>query len=203
MPKCKEILSPALRIFSTSKPNWHSTFSGMRCVNKSNFMALLSICMLAACGASADNPENVPLAGKWRDEGKIMSVQQGGMPVSSDALPGIGDIRAKLAAKEYCGEPFFRNKEEAQAMLDKNNPAECVLESVEVSGNRASSKGVCKLPERSGVDSRMAVNGNASINADNITHDLTLHATFQDKATGMGETAVIEVRQTLTRIGDC
>jgi hypothetical protein len=172
-------------------------------MSKYSMLALISFSMLASCGAPSDNAENTPLAGKWRDEGKLMSVKRGGMAVDSAAFPGIEGIKEKMETKEFCGEPYFRNKEEFQAELDRSNPAECVLETVTVNGDRASAKGVCKAVKNNGVESRMALRGEAAIGADTIVYDMSFHLTATDQESGMGDTATVEARRTMTRIGDC
>ncbi len=172
-------------------------------MRKFRYVALMSLSALAACGAPTDNAENIPLAGKWRDEGKLMSVKRGGMAVDSAEFPGIDDIKAKMETKEFCGEPYFRNKEEFQAELDRSNPSECVIEAVDFSGNRATAKGACKAVKNAGIDSRMALRGEATLNADNIVYNMSFHVSVQDQQTGMGDTATVEARRTMTRIGDC
>jgi hypothetical protein len=172
-------------------------------MSKLKVLALIAVCALASCGAPADNPENIPVAGKWRDEGKLMSVKQGGMAIDSAEFPDIENIKAKMETKEFCGEPYFRTKEQFQTEVDRSNPAECVVESVEPNGNRISVKGTCKTINRQGVDARMAIRGEATESANSIIYNMSIHVTMQEQLTGMGDTVTVEAKRTMTRIGDC
>jgi hypothetical protein len=177
--------------------------AGIGCMSESRILVLACAGALAACGAPADNPENIPLAGKWRDEAKLMSVTHGGVAVDPAKFPGVEKFKAKLESKEFCGEPYFRTKEEFQAEIDRNNPEECVVESVQLNGSRVLATGTCKAVKNEGVDQRLTFRGEATVNAESVVYDMSIQVIFQDQKTGMGDIATVEPRRTMTRLGDC
>ena len=171
-----------------------------------SYLKLLSIVVilpLASCGMAPDSPDNIPLAGKWRDEGKFLSVTQSGMPVDSSSFPGIKELKAKMKTEEFCGEPYFRTKEEFQAQLDRNNPGQCMVDSVTANGARVSVKGTCKMEELDGVNGRTALRGEAMIGVNSVIYNMSVQVVLEDAQTGMGDTVKMDARRTFTRLGDC
>lgn len=173
-------------------------------MTKLRFLGLVSVAALASCGAPPDNPENIPLSGKWSDQGKLSSVKIGGTAVDPKSVPGIGKLTDKInQSKEFCGEPRFVTKEEFQEKLDESNPADCEIQSVESNGKVTRAKGLCTGFKMPGVDGRATLSGQANMAPDKVTYDMSINVFVKDKATGEGEAISIDVRRTMTRLGDC
>jgi hypothetical protein len=171
---------------------------------KYKFWALLPVTVLSSCGAPADNAGNTPISGKWLDEGKLMAVTVGGTSIDTSKLPQFADLKSKVnKSKEFCGEPHFMTKEEFQAEMDKNNPAECQVETVEVNGDRSNATGECKALELPGIEGRATFSGQSRMKPDKVVHDMTINVIVRDKQTGAGEKVTMEAQQTMTRLGDC
>lgn len=173
-------------------------------MGKVGLWALLPLCALASCGAPPDNPENVPLSGKWRDEGKLVSVTVGGTAIDQDEIPNLDRLRAKVTkSNEFCGEPRFRSKEEFQDAMDETNPGKCEIQSVEGDGELVHAKGVCNGLQLPGVDGKATLKGESRMAADKVVYDMTINVIVRDKLTGEGEAVSMKARRTMTRLGDC
>ena len=168
------------------------------------FLALLGAAALTSCGAPPDNPENVPLSGKWSDQGELVSVVVGGMTVDPADLPGLGQLKAKVSdSKEFCGEPRFLDKEAFQERIDENNPLKCEIQSVDGDGKSMRAKGVCQAMKLPGVDGSATLDARSRIEPEKVVYDMTIDVAVTDAATGEGETVTLQARRTMTRLGDC
>jgi Protein of unknown function (DUF3617) len=173
-------------------------------MNIFKILALMPVCGLIGCGAPADNVGNTPLSGKWMDEGKLMAITWGGTSIDTSKMPQFADLKSKVTkSKEFCGEPYFRNKEEFQAEMDKNNPGECQVETVEANGDRAKAAGVCKAILLPGVEGQATFSGQSRMKPDKVVYDMTINVIVRDKQTGAGEKVTMEAQRTMTRLGDC
>jgi Protein of unknown function (DUF3617) len=173
-------------------------------VVKFGLLALLPVGALMSCGAPSDNAENMPVSGKWLDEGKLMAVTVGGTAVDTSKLPQFAELKEKVnQSKEFCGEPYFRTKEEFQAEMDKNNPAECQVESIETNGDQAKSKGICKALELPGLEGQATFRGASKLKPEKVVYDMTIDVVIRHKQTGAGEKVSMEAQRTMTWLGDC
>lgn len=173
-------------------------------MNRFKMLALVPVGALMSCGAPADNVGNIPLSGKWLDEGKLMAVTLGGTSIDTSQVPQFAALKDKVTkSEEFCGEPYFRNKEEFQAEMDKNNAGGCQIETVEASGDRAKANGVCKSLELPGVDGQATFVGQSRMKPDKVVYDMTINVVVRDKQTGAGEKVTMEAQRTMTRLGDC
>jgi hypothetical protein len=171
---------------------------------KYKLWALLPAGALMSCGAPSDDAGNIPLSGKWLDEGKLMAVTVGGTSIDASAVPQIAALKAKInQTKEFCGEPRYRTREEFQAEVDKNNPQGCQIDSVETNGDRVKAKGSCKALELPGVEGQASFTGESRMKPDKVIYDMTIDVVVRDKQTGAGEKVTVEAQRTMTRAGDC
>lgn len=171
---------------------------------KLRFLILLPVGALMSCGAPADNPANIPLSGKWSDEGKLMSVKVGGTAVDPKEIPGIDALKAKVnQGKEFCGEPRFLTKEEFQEKMDESNPADCQIESVQGDGQLTRAKGLCTGMKLPGAEARAVFNGQAQMKPDKVIYDMSINVVVKNPLTGEGQSVNMDVRRTMTRLGDC
>lgn len=174
-------------------------------MNKYRFLCVLPVCILLSCGTPTDNPDNIPLSGKWSDEGKLMAITVGGTAADPDEIPGIERLRAKIkSSREFCGEPRFLTKEEFQEEMDESNPAKCQVNSVDISGNLVRATGSCNAKRLAGgFEGSGSFKGKANLRAEKVTYDMTIDAAITDPSTGEGEMVTMEARRTMTRLGDC
>jgi Protein of unknown function (DUF3617) len=173
-------------------------------MGKSKFVFLPLALALASCGAPPDDVTNVPLSGKWSDEGKLMATTLGGTAVDMSKIPGIEALKSKInQTKEFCGEPRYRSREEFQAEMDKNNPQGCEIVSVDNSGDNVDAKGLCRAIDLPGVEGEASFNGHAKVKPDKIIYDMIIDVVVRSKQTGAGEKVSIEAQRTMKRIGDC
>jgi hypothetical protein len=173
-------------------------------VQKIRLLSVVSVGALMSCGAPPDDASNIPISGKWSDEGKLMAVTLGGTSMDVAQIPELAGLKEKLnQKKEFCGEPRFLTKEEFQAEIDKNNPAGCEIESVAASGDGVKAKGVCKALQLPGVEGQALMEGEARSKPDKFVYDLTINVVVRDPKTGAGEKVTLEAQRTLTRLGNC
>jgi hypothetical protein len=182
----------------------HNIVSGGKVMGKSKFLALVLATGLASCGAPLDNPTNIPLRGKWSDEGKLMSMTVGGAAVDTKSIPGLEALKDKVSEKrDFCGEPSFLSKEQFQSEIDKNNPAGCQIDTVTASEGRAEANGSCNGLNIPGVQGSATFKGISRMKPDKVVYDMSFKIIVREKATGAGEVVVMEAQRTMKRLGDC
>lgn len=169
------------------------------------FLGFAAAFALASCGASPDDPANVPLLGKWLDESKLMTVKIGGTAIDPSEIPGIEGLQAKVKKEqEFCGEPRFLTKEAFQERMEENNPAKCTVERVETKGSRVLASGQCEAKELAGgFEGSASFKGESNMASDKVVYDMAINTAVRDPGTGEGELVTVEMRRTMTRLGDC
>lgn len=170
------------------------------------FCTYLSVMVLplAACGPGPDQPDNIPLVGKWEDSSEMTGVDITGMPADIDDIPEIQPLVKKFKTKtEFCGEPLFRDKGEFQEQLDRVNSGKCELTEVANDGSSASASGKCTGFAGSGFQGSADFSAQASIGEDSVTMESEIAVQVSDDETGEGESVTIYATRKMTRIGDC
>jgi hypothetical protein len=171
---------------------------------KLRILALLPVSALMSCGAPTDVAENIPNVGKWSDESKLMSVRLGGTPIDTSGIPEFAQVKEEInKTKEFCGEPYFLEKEQFQELLDKNNELGCKVDTIEVNGERVNTKGSCKADQLANVDREATFKGVAKLGPDKVVFDGTIDVVVRNRQTGAGEKLSMEVQRKMTRLGDC
>ncbi len=167
-------------------------------------IAILMLASLAACGPASDVADNIPQFGKWNDEQKITSVLLNGAAISLDDVPELHDLKKlSRAAKEYCGEPYFRNKEEFQEEVNREIEAECKIDSVDSQGTNISAKGKCSGLNDSETIGSVGFSATAYLQPDNINLTAEIIGVGRSQDTGEGASIKVTLRRKITRIGDC
>jgi hypothetical protein len=173
-------------------------------MKKSWLVAIAPFGTLASCGGPPDDAANIPISGKWADQGRMMSFTVGGAAIDPESVPGLGALQYKVnTSSEFCGEPRFLDKEAFQKQIDNNNPAGCVLDDVKTSGNRVYAYGSCRALDIRDVEGSATLKGEARIKPNEVIYDMTFNIVIRDPETGAGEKVVMEARRTMTRLGDC
>jgi hypothetical protein len=163
------------------------------------YAVLTLAALLASCGAAADLPDNVPLAGNWSDTMSLVSVATDGAAMSEDDLP---PYFPKLGTKNICGEPKLRTNVELREAIDADFLKKCQLGDINISGSRRSLAASCKLPTNGVEASEMTIDLAAVESTDSITMELTINANAT-AADGEMQSMDITYRRELKRLGDC
>lgn len=173
-------------------------------MGKSCIYLLVMVLPLTACGPGPDQPDNIPLVGKWQDTSELTGVDITGMPADIEDVPEIKPLVKKFKKKaEFCGEPLFRDKSEFQEQLDRANSGKCELTEVTNNGSSASASGKCTGFQGSGFKGNAHFSAQASIGEDSITMESEIEVQVSDDETGEGESVTIYATRKMTRIGDC
>jgi hypothetical protein len=166
--------------------------------------ALIFILALSGCGVLPDDPSNIPLKGKWSDESRVMSVAVNGAAMRIEDFESFAGEPIKLPPKgEFCGEPKFADRTEMQKLLRDGHASDCDVVSMDVNGAKITAKAQCTLVNMPEVEGNATVTHDVRQKSDRVEFDVVVNSVGRLRATGTGETVKLEIRRTMTRIGDC
>lgn len=159
--------------------------------------------LLAACAPAVDDPANPPRLGRWRDETRAIGVTLDDRSVPPEDLPAAlrADMDQATKVDETCVEPRMRNREEATQLLRARLP-DCSVEEWNHDGYAVSGLARCAPRKLDGVDVTPTVRAEGAVGATYIRLDIQSIARIPEPS-GSSHSAVLRLRRTLERIGDC
>lgn len=170
----------------------------------SRYFAPLMLAPLAACGPGPDVADNIPAMGQWSDESKVVSVLVNGAAVSLDDIPELQDIKKlNRPMAQFCGEPYFRTKQEFEEELGRHGDAKCSIESVDNEGSKVSAKGRCEVLGGTSINTIAGISATAFQRPDNISLKADINIVVRSNETGEGNAVQVVVRRKMKRLGDC
>lgn len=173
-------------------------------MKKLTAIVLLQFIVLTACGKPVDDPDTVPVAGKWIGNGKLMALSVNGVAMDISNTAQFNEMLSKIdQVNEICGEPKNMSESEFQEKLGGSGKfADCTIDSTETRGNRIIETASCRAVDMPGVTDRVRLTGNTSLEPEKVISDLTMSMTLR-KPTGEGAVVKLEMRGTMNRVGDC
>ncbi|SEI63421.1 Protein of unknown function [Sphingobium sp. AP50] len=160
--------------------------------------------MLASCAPPpVDDPANVPRLGRWRDESRAIGVTIDDQSVPLEELPASlrADMEKGAKSKELCTEPRVRDAQEATRLLRAQLP-ECTMEQWTQDGATLTGLARCAPQDVNGAQATPTVRAEGMVGATYLRLDIQSILRIPEPS-GASHSAVLRLRRTLERIGDC
>ncbi len=162
-----------------------------------------SIVTFAGCAPAADDPANPPRLGLWRDQTQVIGVTLDDRSVPlSELRRGLTDqLNAAVKDEQLCGEPRLRDREEATRLISARIP-DCSVEQWTHDGHAVSGLARCTPRKWGATEVTPTVRAEGSMGETYVRLDIQTIARIPEPS-GNTHSAVIKLRRTIERLGDC
>lgn len=161
---------------------------------------LLMACAMPLLGSCGDNPENVPLYGRWEMVRTLDSVTIDGVAFAPDEMPA--EFRQMEQSETRCGEPTYTDRAwQEDDVRDRTNGI-CQLETYTHGPTSAELTGSCSM-EGDGATYTPSMRGNSTF-AESTTRDVVImEGTLNMPGDPAPHVLKVIAVQEGTRLGDC